>query len=77
MRHLLPLPLLFSLILLSGCGKVGFSGHGDNQGGGGSVGVPFFTGQNAPAPTQAPERSPMQAAARDFTPHTGGYPYAD
>lgn len=40
-----------ALMLVGGCGKAVVSGQGNNQGGSGSVGIPFFT--SSPAPDQA------------------------
>lgn len=47
-KYLVPL-IVCGLFLLTACGKPGFSGHGNNQGGGGSVSVPFFSSE-CPAP---------------------------
>ncbi len=59
--------LLFCGFALGGCGNVNVSGHGDNQGGGGSVGVPFFTSLNDCSLSSAKPESFGQAT-EDF-PH--------
>ncbi len=44
----LALFLVCLLALITGCGKAVISGQGDNHGGSGSVGIPFFTSLNMP-----------------------------
>ncbi len=56
------LVLLFCGLALGGCGGVSVSGHGDNQGGGGSVGVPFFTSFNDFSSPQAKSEPALQIA---------------